>query len=232
MRESEDDEGGFREEQRGRKKRKEGRFGVESKFFEIGVEEKQGRFQVVIEESKGGVSSWVRLGPRSVEALLDSLNQCVKAEDKGKWERGWRENGRVYSLVRDENKAGMFLRLGVVDKEKRRYNIFIPKGRGEGGGWNLMAMMLQKVAGKKGVKEKKQEDRVMVETSRNKSFVEIVKGSEGRGGGVVRVEVREEEIRGNLRKLEYCLVGSWSPSLANGMDMERLGWLMARTWGL
>ena len=119
MRESEDDEGGFREEKRGRKKRKEGRFGVESKFFEIGVEEKQGRFQVVIEESKGGVSSWVRLGPRSVEALLDSLKQCIKAEDKGKWERGWRENGRVYSLVRDENKAGMFIRLGVVDKEKR-----------------------------------------------------------------------------------------------------------------
>ncbi|RVW54238.1 hypothetical protein CK203_080150 [Vitis vinifera] len=97
-----------------------------------------------IEESKGGVSSWIRLGPRSVEALLDSLNHCIKAEDKGKWERGWRENGRVYSLVRDENKAGMFLRLGVADKEKR----------------------------------------------------------------------------------------SWSPSLANGMDMERFGWLMARTWGL
>ena len=37
-RESEDDEGGFREEKRGRKKRKEGRFGVESKLFEIGVE--------------------------------------------------------------------------------------------------------------------------------------------------------------------------------------------------
>ncbi|RVW55650.1 LINE-1 retrotransposable element ORF2 protein [Vitis vinifera] len=232
MRESEDDEGGFREEKRGRKKRKEGRFGVESKFFEIGVEEKQGRFQVVIEESKGGVSSWVRLGPRSVEALLDSLKQCIKAEDKGKWERGWRENGRVYSLVRDENKAGMFIRLGVVDKEKRRYNIFIPKGRGEGGGWNLMVEMLQKVAGNNGVKEKKQEERAMVETSMNKSFVEMVKGSEGRGGEVVKVEVREEEIRGNLRKLEYCLVGSWSPSLANGMDMERFGWLMARTWGL
>ncbi|RVX02750.1 LINE-1 retrotransposable element ORF2 protein [Vitis vinifera] len=232
MRESEDDEGGFREEKRGRKKRKEGRFGVESKFFKIGVEEKQGRFQVVIEESKGGVSSWVRLGPRSVEALLDSLIQCIKAEDKGKWERGWRENGRVYSLVRDENKAGMFIRLGVIDKEKRRYNIFIPKGRGEGGGWNLMAEMLQKVAGNNGVKEKKQEDRAMVETSMNKSFVEMVKGSEGRGGEVVRVEVREEEIRGNLRKLEYCLVGSWSPSLANGMDMKRFGWLMARTWGL
>ncbi|RVW83667.1 Mannosyl-oligosaccharide 1,2-alpha-mannosidase MNS1 [Vitis vinifera] len=57
-----DDEGGFREEKRSWRKRKEGRFGVESKTFEIGVEEKQGKTQIVIEESKGGVSSWVRLG--------------------------------------------------------------------------------------------------------------------------------------------------------------------------
>ncbi|KAL6349190.1 hypothetical protein AAG906_033846 [Vitis piasezkii] len=95
-----------------------------------------------------------------------------------------------------------------------------------------MAEMLQKVVGSNGEKEKKQEDRAMVRTSMNKSFAEMVKGSEGRGGEVVRVEVKEEEIRGNLRKLEHCLVGSWSPSLANGMDMERFGWLMARTWGL
>ncbi|RVW82367.1 hypothetical protein CK203_045120 [Vitis vinifera] len=95
-----------------------------------------------------------------------------------------------------------------------------------------MAEMLQKVVGSNGGKEKKQEDRAMVKTSMNKSFAEMVKGSEGRGGEVVRVEVKEEEIRGNLRKLEHCLVGSWSPSLANGMDMERFGWLMARTWGL
>ncbi|RVW13933.1 hypothetical protein CK203_089987 [Vitis vinifera] len=66
-RESEDDEGGFREEKRSWRKRKEGRFGVESKTFEIGVEEKQGKTRIVIEESKGGVSSWVHLGPLSVE---------------------------------------------------------------------------------------------------------------------------------------------------------------------
>ena len=61
---------------------------------------------------------------------------------------------------------------------------------------------------------------------------EMVKGSNGKGEEVVRVEVRGEEISGNLRKLEHCLVGSWSSNSANGMDMERLGWLMARSWGL
>ena len=79
--ESEGDEGDFREEKRRRRRRKEGSFGVESKIFEIGVEEKQGKTQIVIVESKGGVSSWVRMGPLSVEVLLDSLNQCIKAED-------------------------------------------------------------------------------------------------------------------------------------------------------
>ena len=153
--ESEGDEGDFREEKRRRRRRKEGSFGVESKIFEIGVEEKQGKTQIVIVESKGGVSSWVRMGSLSVEVLLDSLNQCIKVEDMGKWERGWRENRRTYSLVRDENKAGYFIRLGVVDQEKRRFSIFIPKRRGERGGWNSMAEMLQKLVGSTGKKENK-----------------------------------------------------------------------------
>ena len=72
----------------------------------------------------------------------------------------------------------------------------------------------------------------MVKPRRDRSFAEMVKGSNGRGGEVVRVEVRGEEISGNLCKLEHCLVGSWNSSSANGVDMERLGWLMARSWGL
>ncbi|RVW93980.1 hypothetical protein CK203_034040 [Vitis vinifera] len=203
-RESEGDEGDTREENR-RRRRKEGSFGVESKTFEIGVEEKQGKTQVVIVESKGGVSSWVRLGPMSVEVFLDSLNQCIKEEEMGKWERGWRENGRTYSLVRDENRAGYYLRLGVVDQEKRRFSIFIPKGRGERGGWTSMAEMIQSLVGNIGKKENKQEERAMVKPRMDRSFAEMVKGSKGREGKVVRVEVRGEEISENLRKLEHCL---------------------------
>ena len=50
-------------------------------MFEIGVQEKKGKTQVIIVESKGGVSSWVRLGPMSVEVFLDNLNQCIKEEE-------------------------------------------------------------------------------------------------------------------------------------------------------
>lgn len=135
-------------------------------------------------------------------------------------------------MVRDENKAGAFIKLGVVEQEKRSFNIFIPKGRGERGGWNLMAEMLKKVVGSNGKKENKQEERGMLKASMGQSFADMVKGANGREGEVISVEVREEEIRGNLRKLEHCLVGSWNSNSENGMDMERLGWVMARSWGL
>ncbi|KAL6338279.1 hypothetical protein AAG906_018550 [Vitis piasezkii] len=203
------------------RRRKEGSFGVESKTFKIGVEEKKGKTQVIIVESKGGVSSWVRLGPMSVEVFLDSLNQCIKEEKNGKWERGWKENRRTYSLVRDENRAGYYLRLGVVDQEKRRFSIFILKGKGAKGRWISMAEMLQRLVGNLGKKENKQEERAMVKPRMERSYAEMVKGSRGREGKVVRVEVRGEEISENLCKLEHCLVGSWNPSSATGVDLER-----------
>ena len=104
---------------------------MESKVFEIGIEERKGKPQVIIVESKRGVSSWVRMGPTSVGFCLEGLNQCIKDGKEGKWERGWKEKGRSYSLVQDANSAGCFLRLRVVDLEKKRYNICILKGRGE-----------------------------------------------------------------------------------------------------
>ena len=114
-------------------------FRVESKVFEIGAEERKGKPQVIIIESKREVSSWVRLRPVSVGFFLESLNQCIKDKEEGKWEMGWKKNRRTYSLVRDVNRARCFLLLGVVDLEMKRFNIFIPKGRGERGGWISMA---------------------------------------------------------------------------------------------
>ena len=72
MSESEGDEGESRAENR--RKRKGSSFGVESKVFEIGVEERKGKPQVIIVESKRGVLSWVHLGPASVGFFLEGLN--------------------------------------------------------------------------------------------------------------------------------------------------------------
>ena len=127
------------------RKRKGSSFWVESKVFEVGVEERKGKSHVFIVESKRGVSSWVRLGPANVGLFLEGLYQCIKDGKEGKWEKGWKEKGRSYSLVRDANSAGCFLRLGVVDLEKKRYSICIPKGSGERGGWLAMAESLRKL---------------------------------------------------------------------------------------
>ncbi|RVW83686.1 hypothetical protein CK203_046029 [Vitis vinifera] len=96
-------------------------------------------------------------------------------------------------------KSRSFYRLGVVDKEKRRFNIFIPKGEAREG-------------------------------------VELHGGDVYRRWGVSGKSGSER--RGNqgqsCRKTGALpsRADSWSSSSENGMDMERLGWLMARSWGL
>ncbi|RVW23494.1 hypothetical protein CK203_090717 [Vitis vinifera] len=92
---------------------------------------------------KRGVSSWVQLGPASGRLFLEGLDQCIKNGKEDKWEKGWKEKGRSYSMVHEANKAGCFLRLGVVDAEEKRYGICIPKGRGEKGGWSVMAEVVR-----------------------------------------------------------------------------------------
>ena len=120
-------------------------FGVESKTFEVEVEEKKGKLQATIVERKRGISSWIKLGPESLGLFVECLVLCIKDMRIGKWERKWKEKGRANSLVRDENKWGCFIRLGVVDLEKKRFNIFTPKERGVKGGWASMAETLRRL---------------------------------------------------------------------------------------
>ena len=224
-RESEGDKGENRAENQ--RRWKGSRIRVESKVFEIEVEERKGKPQAIIVERKRGISSWVRLGSVSLEIFLESLNQCIKDEKEGKWERGWKENEISYSLVRDVNRVGCLLRLGVVDLEMKRYSIFIPKGKEERGGWVSTAEMLRNIGVTFGRKENKQEEMAMVKPFLERSYVEVVKRSRSKDRNTVRVEVRGKEISKNLNKLEHCLVGSWNPSSTKGEDLEKLGLLMA-----
>ena len=200
---SDGDEGESRAENRG--KRKGSRFVVEPKVFEVEAEERKGKIQVTIAESKGGVSSWVRLGPASVGFFTAGLVQCIRDGKEGRWERGWKEKGRSYSLAREANRAGCFIHLGVTNMEKRRFSICIPKGRGEKGGWVSMVESLRNVGFWVDKKENNQEVR---DTGR--SYVEVVKGPRCRDASRVRVDVKGEEIRSNVSRLEHCLVGKWN----------------------
>ncbi|RVW17768.1 hypothetical protein CK203_071720 [Vitis vinifera] len=108
---------------RARRREAEGRSAVsqvESKAFEIVVDDRKGKIQVLIVEKKGGVSSWVRLGSDNLGFFLEGLNLCIKDEKEARWGREWKEQGRMYSMTRGINRAGGFIRLGVSDLERKR----------------------------------------------------------------------------------------------------------------
>ncbi|RVW44145.1 hypothetical protein CK203_089388 [Vitis vinifera] len=100
-------EGESRAENRGR--RKGNRVVVESKLFEEETEERNGKRHVVISESKGELVSWVRLGPASVGLVLEGLSQCLRNGEEGRWEKGWKEKGRFYSML-DEKESDQGVR--------------------------------------------------------------------------------------------------------------------------
>ena len=207
-------------------------FGVESKIFEVETERKKGRTQIFIVERKGGVSSWVKLGPASLGPLMEGLAFCIKDTRTGHWEKFWQENGRTFSLTRGENKGGCFLRLGVTDREKKRFNIFVPKGKGTKGGWALLVEALREMEpgsdGQKGQQVKEKCWSPML----GKSFAEVVKQNCRSGEEVVRVKIDNRPSGGRLEKLAQCLVGSWDPMLGRGDDLRSWGTQMSKLWGL
>ena len=79
-------------------------------------------------------------------------------------------------------------------------------------------------------REEKEVDRGVRVSGR--SYVEVARGLELRDTSRVRVEIKEEEIRNNVSILKQCLIGNWNPKSAREEDLARLGWSVARAWGL
>ncbi|RVX13298.1 hypothetical protein CK203_018004 [Vitis vinifera] len=126
-------------------RRKECKFSVESKEFEIIGDERKGKLQVLIVEKKGGVASWVRLGSDSLGLFLEGLNLCIMDEKETGWGREWKEQGRTFSMSRGINNAGEYIRLGVYDLGRKHFCIFVPRGRKEKRGWMTMADKIKEV---------------------------------------------------------------------------------------
>ncbi|RVW48648.1 hypothetical protein CK203_102160 [Vitis vinifera] len=184
-------------------------FEVESKIFEIEAEEKKAKCKSLLWKGKEG---------------------CLRGLSK--WVRDWRERGRIYSLLRDENKGGCFIHLGVEDLEKKRFNIFIPKGRGGKGGWVAMVETLRALGVATERKESQKDEAMPLVSNLGKSFVEVVKLQNRNGRSVARVEVSHKDLSRNLKRLDHCLVGSWDPKAVKGEDLRSWGNQMARSWGL
>ena len=190
------------------KKVRKGGFGVESKMFEVEVEERKGSVQATIVERKGGISSWVRLGPVSIGIVLDCLSLCIEDVRMGRWVREWKENGREYSLSRDFNRGGWFLRLGVADLERKRFSVFIPKGRGAKGGWASMVETLRRLGCEEGSPKMQKVDEPRSKPNKAKTYAKATNMARGKERKPVRIEVTKEEVSWNLSKLEHCIVGT------------------------
>ncbi|RVW34362.1 Transposon TX1 uncharacterized 149 kDa protein [Vitis vinifera] len=192
----------------------------------------EGQDAILIVERKGDVSSWIKLGPASLGPLIEGLVSCSKDMRTGYWEKRWQEKGRFFSLVRGENKGGCFLRLGVIDRAKKRFSIFIPKGRGAKGGWILLAEALREMESRPGGQAGQEDKGKLWIPMWGKSFAEVVKQKCSNGDEVVRVKVDSRAIRANLEKLNQCLVGSWNPRRGEGEDLRSWGTQMSKAWGL
>ena len=207
---------------RPRKNVRKGGFGMESKTFEVEVEERRGRLQAIIVERKGGISSWVRLGSASLGIVLNCLILSIEDVRMVKWVRKWQENGRDYSLMRDYNRGGCFLRLGVADLERKRFSIFIPKRRGAKGGWASMVETLRCLGcADRGMKSQKEEE-PRSKPNMAKTYAEVTNMARGKERAAVRVEVTKEEVGRNLIKLDHCVVGTWNPNSAKRDGLR--GW--------
>ena len=105
-------------------------FVVESKLFEIEVEESGGKLNGCIWERSRGFESWIRFGEASLRCLLEGVETCCREVDDQRWAIEWLEGNRKFRMERRLNKAGRFILCSVRDMEAKRYNIIFPEGKG------------------------------------------------------------------------------------------------------
>ncbi|WJZ82789.1 hypothetical protein VitviT2T_002517 [Vitis vinifera] len=220
-------------------------FVVESKSFEILVEEVGGKLKGCIWERSKGFSSWIRFGEASLRYLLDGVEACCREGINRAWAFGWEEGNRKYRLECRSNEAGRFILCSVRDIESKRYSIIVPEGKGQSLGWSSLAERLRGfgVAPSGGLQVPKGQEVLLREKEglkvqwrekggELKSYAEAVKTSPGRVGQAVWLEVGEREVRGRLDQLKKCLVGWWGLNLAPFPELEFVRIWARQHWAL
>ena len=109
-------------------------FVVESKSFELQVEEVGGKLRGCIWERCRGITSWIRFGEVSLSRLLDGVEAFYRDNGNRRWVLAWEEGGGKYRLERHSNEVGRFVLYSVCDLESKRYCIIFLEGRGLFGG--------------------------------------------------------------------------------------------------
>ena len=96
----------------------------------------------------------------------------------------------------------------------------------------IMAEKLHQLVGALGRKPENQEVRAVGKAIVESSYVTTMKRSTWDNTNSIAVKVKREETLGILQKLEHCVVESWKASSGGEEDLESLGKLWAKSWGL
>ncbi|WJZ84312.1 hypothetical protein VitviT2T_003921 [Vitis vinifera] len=196
-------------------------FAVESKSFEISIEEVRGRLRGTIWERSKGLSSWIRFGEKGLSLLLEGAEAWCRGEFNLKLLKVWDEGARKFRLECRSNVAGRFLLCSVKDVERKKFCLVFPEGSGLVGGWFLLAKNLRAL----GVSSTevrnsyqsvssmgKEESNVNTSEKESGSYAEVVKGKKGMSVESMRVHLGEKEIMCREEQLGRCLVGCFGGS--------------------
>ncbi|RVW81737.1 hypothetical protein CK203_049544 [Vitis vinifera] len=140
---------------------------------------------------------------RKLRAFQGGANPLYKRRKRREMGKGMERQRQAVLTVSGFQQSGRILRLGVVDLERKRFCIFLPRGS-------------------KGRRKIYTGEIICGSSHENK--LERLKCNQCEGQ-------REETVR-NLQKLEHCLVASWKSNTKEAEDLERLGRLWANSWGL
>ena len=100
-------------------------FAVESKSFEISLQEVGGKLSGRIVERSKGFSSLIRFGEFSLRNLLDGVEACCRDEAGKRCSKVWVENGREFRLEHHSNRAGRFIHCMVSSVEAKRFFLYV-----------------------------------------------------------------------------------------------------------
>ncbi|RVW90138.1 hypothetical protein CK203_041972 [Vitis vinifera] len=173
-------------------------FSVESKAYELVIDEVGGKLRGCIWERCKGLSSWIRFGDASLSSLLVGVESCCRDRDDSKWSLAWEEEGRKYRLE-----------LRINEAEGKRLS----------GGWNTLAEKLREVGVVpfRGVRDPLSLEVLKKEKEPDqRTYADVAKLRVGRLGEKVWLEAGRRVKPGRLEQLGRCLVGKLDIAVMGG----------------
>ena len=222
---------------------KEGKswFAVESKTFEISIEEIRGKLRRVILERSKGFSSWIKFGEKSFSSLLEGVEDWCRGESSSRRLRVWEKGGRKYRLECRSKDAGGYLLCSVRDLETKRFCLVFPEGKGLVGGWFMLAQKLTAL----GITNQamrnidlgtftsvKDDYRGKGKEKGKGVFPEAVRMETGELGEALWVHVGERDLISREEQLSHYLVGCFGDSVKVVPSLSLLEEWVYESWSL